>query len=102
MDSSFTELEDMTNTQSNRFYARTFLLGILYFTIPIGIFWKIKKMKYLPTFYPIWLFICFPLISTFFAHDCVLGEPDEDTDLYYTLDNILKMHTFQKVDEDVE
>jgi len=102
MDSSYTELEDMTTSQSNRFYARTILLGILYFVTPVGIFYKIKKMKYFPTFYPFWLFVLFPLISTFVSHDCVLGEPDEDKDLYYTIDNILKMHTFTKVDDDVE
>ena len=38
MDSSYTELEDMTTSQSNRFYVRAFLLGILYFVTPVGIF----------------------------------------------------------------
>ena len=61
LDSSFTELEDMTNTQSNRFYARTTLLVILYFVAPAVIFWKIKKWDSL-SLCPFWLFICFPLL----------------------------------------
>jgi hypothetical protein len=103
LDSSYSRLEDMGAAQKNRFYFRTLLLAIFYFVTPIFILKKIKKINLLPAFYPVWLFVLFPLISTFFSHDCVQDlEPEEGYDLYYTLDNILKLHTFHKVDEEVE
>ena len=103
LDSSYSRLEDMGTAQKNRFYFRTILLGLFYFGTPVLILKKIKKINLLPAFYPVWLFVLFPLISTFFTHDCVQAlEPEEGYDLYYTLNNIIKLHTFQKVDEEVE
>ena len=78
-------------------------MAVFYFGTPLFIYYyKLRKDDLSLMILPFWLFIVFPIISTFFAHDCVQGEPDEDTDLYYTGDNIWKMHTFRKVDEDVE
>jgi hypothetical protein len=112
LDSNYDNYDDMKTTVWVRFYIRGALLLFFFIVLPILLLFKLFKDEskffaeygleglFLPLI-PAWLFLGFPVLSSISVHECVIDDQN-DRDQYYTWDSIWKIHTFQKVDEEVE